>query len=180
MRVFIGFKIEDTIKEQLNKVQIDLQKRFGGGNYTLAGNLHLTLRFIGEASQEKIEEIKKCLDKVDCNKFKLKGGKLGFFARRSKAIIYLGIEENKELYLLYQEISKKLYGNGLIEKGQLNISYRPHITLVRNISLSEDIKEYIASYKIKEEIFSPEEITLFESVRIKDILVYRGIYNKSL
>ena len=180
MRVFIGFKIEDKIKEQLNKIQLDLKKRFIKGNYTSAGNLHLTLKFIGEVSQDRIEGIKQCLNEVDFQKFKLKGNKIGLFERRNKAIIYFAIEENKELVLLYQEISKSLYRKGLIEKGQLNISYRPHVTLVRNIPLGREIKEYITSYKIKAEVLSLREITLFESVRIDDVLVYRSIYDKSL
>ena len=57
MRTFIAIDIPDSIKNEIIKIQNSLPEFIG--KKTEKENLHLTLKFLGEIDEEKIELIKK-------------------------------------------------------------------------------------------------------------------------
>jgi 2'-5' RNA ligase len=56
MRLFIAYDIPGELKERI----VALQKRIGGGDARIKwvepGNIHLTLKFLGEVEDRKAEE----------------------------------------------------------------------------------------------------------------------------
>lgn len=178
MRVFIGFKIDRFTKKKIIEIRNSIRDEFIKGNYTLDENLHLTLKFIGEVQEDKVEDIKECIESLEFNSFKVEGTALGIFKKRNKAIIYYNINKNKKLDKLYEETSKLLYNNKIIDKSQVGISYKPHITLVRNLTLGEGMEMFIKEFKGKKQEIHIDGITLFESTRIDGKLVYRDIFTR--
>ena len=61
-RVFISLKFPENIIEEIKKIQEKIEKEnLFFGKFTEPKNLHLTLKFLGEIGDEKIEEVKERL-----------------------------------------------------------------------------------------------------------------------
>lgn len=129
-------------------------------------NMHLTLKFIGDLEEERIEVLKNELIKISSvNKFKvqIRGIKIFIKNRKDPRVIFTSVEKSDELYNLVVEIEECLKNAGiqLTEK-----KFTPHITLGRikqlnNNSILEGIIEDFG-----EEIFQDEyckEFILYES-----------------
>lgn len=65
MRLFIGIKIDDKAKKKINSYFNLLYENKVTGNYTKISNLHMTLVFIGEISEDKVEVIKGILRSIE-------------------------------------------------------------------------------------------------------------------
>lgn len=178
MRVFIGFKIDDVLKKRIIEIRDNLKNEFIKGNYTLDENIHLTLKFIGDVEEGRLELIRECINRLNFNSFNVEGAGLGLFKKRNKGIIYYNINKNKNLDMLYEEVSKSLYNKGIIDKSQVGVNYKPHITLVRNLSLNEERERYIKDIGKKKQQMRVEGMTLFESTRIDGKLVYKDIFTR--
>ena len=66
MRVFISLNIPKEIKKEIKKIQNKLPEF--NGKITEENNLHLTLKFLGEISEQRVEEIRKKLRKINFRK----------------------------------------------------------------------------------------------------------------
>ena len=94
--------------------------------------MHLTLKFLGEISPEKISEITKIMDSV-CEKhqpFPLRLESTGTFPPDSKKprVVWVGVQSSEVILSLQQELEHELVKiNFPPEKRR----YRPHLTLGR-------------------------------------------------
>jgi len=80
IRCFIAINLPKEVIHEIEKAQKEIEeKRIIYGKFTEAKNLHLTLKFLGEISEEKIEEVKKRLMSIKQKKFESKINSLGFF-----------------------------------------------------------------------------------------------------
>jgi len=62
MRVFIGIDIPDSIKDEIEKRVISkLKNKLDNARFVKKDSLHITLKFIGEVSDDKLEKIKSSL-----------------------------------------------------------------------------------------------------------------------
>lgn len=121
MRCFISIKIpEETIKEVL-KAQEELPEFFG--KKTELENLHLTLKFLGEIEESKVEEVKNKLREIKFKKFEGKLNKVGFFSKKYIRIIWISIMNCSELQKIIDEKLKNLFG---LEK-----RFMGHLTIAR-------------------------------------------------
>jgi 2'-5' RNA ligase len=57
MRTFIAIELPDQIKNQIEQVQAPLKKTKAFVSWVKPGNIHVTLKFLGEVPEEKIDEI---------------------------------------------------------------------------------------------------------------------------
>lgn len=64
VRLFIALLLPNEIKKALEDLIIDLKPRVKGVRWVGADNIHLTLKFIGETSEEKIGPISQVLEKA--------------------------------------------------------------------------------------------------------------------
>ena len=90
MRVFISIKLPTKILMKIKEVQENLPEFIG--KKTEIKNLHLTLKFLGEISFDKMEEIKEKLRYINFEKFEAKIGKIGIFNKPKYGIIWLEID----------------------------------------------------------------------------------------
>lgn len=162
MRIFLGIKLSEEIREKLAKLQL---MYINDGNLTIVKNLHLTLVFIGEAKEEEVITIKQMLDKIKLPKFRIKISKL----KKMRDMVIAEVEENLELLKLQQQLETSLVNLGFqIEKRK----YYPHITLSRktNSVVNENILL----------IENVNEVTLFLSEFTDKGVIYKELYNVSL
>lgn len=176
MRVFIAIEFSNELKEYLYRVQQDLKKSIEKGNFSNIDNFHITLKFIGEASQDKISSIKQVIEKTTSNvtPFTLRTDLIGFFPKGNKKTLWMGIiKEESLLQKLFQDLEGDLERIG-IEKDRKPFS--PHITLLREAILKEDFKILEQNTKLESREIPIEKISLMESIRINGRLTYIPLY----
>ncbi len=170
MRCFIAIELDEETRNILAKVQEKLKGKDVKGKYTRIDNLHLTLKFLGEIDESAYFAICNLIKKVSVNHklFVLKLDRLGKFDKGSKKIVWAGLSYNKNLVSLYNDIESGLEKIMTIKKENY---YTPHITLIREATLS--------SNKIDDEIydsirhsFRVNGISLMESTRVEGKLTY--------
>jgi len=132
MRVFIGIKLDNSVKEEINKALKPFKKISTPVKWVRDENIQLTLKFIGEISEEKYLHIKESLtnNNFKISPFNLKISNLGKFGRgNSINILWAGIENNNILKTLFEKIENRLEK---IDIKKDTREFRPHITLGRN------------------------------------------------
>ena len=79
MRIFVAIEISDVkIIESIKKIQ---EKINVNAKPTKAQNLHFTLQFLGEVSEEKISQISKGLHSIEFSSFDINLKELGVFPK---------------------------------------------------------------------------------------------------
>ncbi|WP_319469425.1 RNA 2',3'-cyclic phosphodiesterase [uncultured Trichococcus sp.] len=175
MRVFIGVRIPEAIKEQLVAVQEEVKRASVKGSFTDPENFHLTVRFVGEVEPDQKRAIETAL--AGCTEkqlpFLIETAGLGYFSKKNKWIIWMGIKENIQLQRLYDQLNASLRGQETLLAAE--VDFIPHLTLGRGIVLSRE-------WEVLSEVPLPPyqkipvtALTLFESVRVDGKLVYRPI-----
>ena len=182
MRIFIGIKTEAWLRTKLSGIQNDIRKITERGSFTRTENFHLTLCFIGEYSQDKIGCIEKIIDgfakKTTC--FSIKGSQLGVFPKGNKGIVYFDLEQSQHLSNAYRKLVRELYALGIIDQNRLKASFKPHITMARNVPVNQEIIQKLSVYNCPELVLEVKGISVFESLRENEQLVYKEIYFKEL
>lgn len=175
MRLFIAINFSPNILDDVESVIQKLKKQALQGNFTRRENLHLTLAFLGETS--KLAEVKKAMDSFAANSFKLSIEGFGKFPRSGGDIYWLGVEKNKELEAVHDQLTTLLLEAGFnLEKRP----FKPHITLGREIIMMKDFEQDSFAKSLTPMSMEVEKISLMKSERVNGKLVYTEIYVKNL
>jgi len=195
-RCFIALDLPREAINELRKIQkLIWEKTLFTGKLTESENLHLTLKFLGEISDEKIKEVKGKLKEVRFDEFEVEFGKVGVFSKKYIRIIW--IELLGKVFNLQKEIDLKL--DGLFEPENRFMS---HITIARvknvrdtenkvfsvpktfnNISkkvfVKKELIEYLKGLKVEKFQFFVNKFYLKESELKSSGLEYRDldVYN---
>lgn len=174
-RVFIAIEFQETIKSSLHKIQSMVVKESRTGNFTSKENFHLTLKFIGEATADKIKEINNSIDEVTLNQsnFNLQFDSLGQFPRGNKSIVWVGLKPNEILNKLYLDLEIALEKIG-IKREEKKLT--PHITIGRQVLLNEDFNKLVEVVDIDNMAILVDKISLMKSARVDGKLKYTPIY----
>jgi 2'-5' RNA ligase len=164
MRIFISIEFPKDIKKEIVKIQEQLPEF--KGKKTEFENLHLTLKFLGEVDEKKIEEIKKRLKKIKLNSFEAEIHSIGMFSDR---IAWLNVKNCDELQ---KQIDEKL--EGIFEKEK---RFMGHLTIARikNLEKRKEFLEKIKKIKIPEMKFEVKNFNLKKSKLTKKEPVYEDI-----
>jgi len=94
-------------------------------------NIHITLVFIGEIQENKLELVKEAVAKLSFNSFKVKLKGTGAFPNLSRPrVVWVGIEEGlQELRAIRGTLLKELLGRGVRPDDEKEFS--PHLTVGR-------------------------------------------------
>jgi 2'-5' RNA ligase len=144
MRTFIALDLPREIIKEVQGIQKILKKKnLFTGKFTEIENLHLTLKFLGEISDEKSEEIKKRLKEIKSSGFYCEIGEVGVFTKQFIKIIWIKLN-GKGIFNLQKEIDKKL--SDLFEPEERFMS---HLTIarVKHVSSKKDLLDYLKSVK---------------------------------
>lgn len=170
MRLFIGIKT--GCDDYLISLQNSL-KEVGSGNFTLADNLHLTLKFLGETPPHRIMDIEEAMRRAvgEPLKLELRGAK----AFRSGIVSAEVGGDIPALSSLVSRLEDALHTAGFAKEQR---PYRPHITLVREWRAAPGLD--ISAVPHGECRFTADEFILFESTRQAGRLTYVPLYTQKL
>ena len=166
-RVFISIEIPENLKKEIKKIQDSLPEFYG--KKTEPENLHLTLKFLGEISEEKIVRVQEKLKKR-FDSFEAEIKSLGFFSENFIRIIWLKIENCEELQ---REIDNSLASLGFEKEKR----FMGHMTIARVKKIKDKKKflEELKRIKIPELKFPVKSFHLKESVLEPEGPVYKEI-----
>jgi|SRR3989344_471051 len=173
MRVFISIEPSEHVKSKIFHEFETLQnKNLFKGKFVEKQNLHLTLKFLGEISEEKLEEIIKKLNEIKFQKFNCEVGKTGFFDNEKYIrIIWVELACDK-LKELQKQISEKIpeIHSDLKE-------FNSHITTarVKSVINKERLIEDIKKIHLKDLNFEVNEFLLMKSELTELGPIYRVI-----
>ena len=157
MRTFVAIEISnDTIVDSIEKLQTDIDI---DAKPVAPKNLHFTLQFLGEISEDLVRKVSSSLKKIEFSSFNLTLRGVGAFPNpKNPRVVWIGTD--KEGGDLLIELSKKvrevLEPLGLVS----DKPFKPHITIFRIKKRKEDIRRKLEERKdIK---FGNQRITSFK------------------
>lgn len=168
LRLFYAIEFKDDIKEFLNDIQKSIKSHSIKGNFTYIDNFHLTLKYIGEVTENQEYKLREILKNTFYNtsKFTLTTKGLGSFQRGNTEIIWAGLEESKDLIDVYNALETSLSERGFERDKR---AYKPHITIGREVVLKE---KALLNYELSAKEINVDKITLMNSKRINGRLMY--------
>jgi RNA 2',3'-cyclic 3'-phosphodiesterase len=129
MRLFVALDIGDAIRGRI-AVFLDGVREFAPeARWVRAESLHVTLKFIGEQSEDEAERIKLALETVAANRFEMNVRGYGFFPSiRAPRVFWVGIEAGAGLTSLAATVDETLARLGIPKEEH---AFNAHLTLAR-------------------------------------------------
>lgn len=125
IRLFVAIDLPDSIRDRL----AGLCAGVPGAKWVAPGNMHLTLRFIGDVDDALAIDIDGALGRVRAPSFQIRVGAIGHFGSRGKVrALWAGIEACAALDHLHDKIESALVRAGLEPESR---GFTPHVTLAR-------------------------------------------------
>ncbi len=134
MRLFFAVNFNKEVKDRFAAVQNDLKKRALKGNFTLYENLHLTLAFVGEVSENRAGQLRLIAERLRFEPFDLRFDHIGRFKRGNGDLIWSGAKKGAPLSSLYDKLSSQIRSAGFPVDSR---PYTPHLTLARGVKFRE-------------------------------------------
>jgi len=165
MRLFVALEIPASVRNNLSAVQQKLQLSGADLRQVRPENFHVTLKFLGETSSEKVLSITEELREVrtdDAVSAKFRGLGNSWHAKRG-GILWVTMEVSDGLKTLAGEINRRLERVGFVAEER---DFLPHLTLARfkrNSALTT-VRATVQNYSGQEfGAMDPKEFHLIES-----------------
>jgi 2'-5' RNA ligase len=129
MRAFVALDIDDMIRGRIGRFLDGVRGFAPDARWVRPESLHVTLKFIGEKTEEEVEKIKRALETLEAPMFEMSFRGHGFFpGARAPQVFWVGIEGGPKLSSLAATVDETL--------AQLDIpkeehAFTPHLTLAR-------------------------------------------------
>ena len=125
MRLFVAIRPSRLVRERL----LAIMGGVSGARWQTDDQLHLTLRFIGEADRHLATDIAAALAGVGQPSFEIQLSGLGWFESRGRPdTIWAGVTPQGQLKALHNKIERALDRVGVAPDSR---AFVPHITLAR-------------------------------------------------
>lgn len=130
MRAFVAIEIPEEIRNRIAGLIQALQPAAPKVRWARAGGMHITLKFLGEISEQQVEEIKTQLASVQsATPLHLQIQGAGYFPNeRSPRVLWLGVQSGAALPELASQIEKRLATLGMAKEDR---PFSAHLTLGR-------------------------------------------------
>jgi 2'-5' RNA ligase len=79
MRLFVAVDIDDAIRERISRFLEGVRGFAEEARWVRPESLHVTLKFIGEKSEEEVENIKRTMETIEADAFEMSIRGYGFF-----------------------------------------------------------------------------------------------------
>jgi RNA 2',3'-cyclic 3'-phosphodiesterase len=130
MRLFVALEIPRAVRDNLATLIKDLRTADPKARWVRPENIHVTLKFIGEASPEKVQFIRGALSGVHSElEVELSFRGLGFFPNvKRPRVLWAGINASPNLQSLAGDIDGSLEKLGFPREQR---PFVPHLTIAR-------------------------------------------------
>lgn len=166
MRTFIAIEIPELVKSELVKLQAELRRTGAEVNWSNPESIHLTLRFLGETEERRLEEVKQLCANIaaEFQPFTLQVKDTGCFPNfRQPRVLWIGLAGEMEIAA---QLQKRLEdGATALGFRQEDKPFKPHLTIGR-LKSGKNVKPLVAKadmYRLPELSFEVSEIALFKS-----------------
>jgi 2'-5' RNA ligase len=165
VRTFIAIEISREAKEELSRTVASLKKAGMDVKWVKPSGMHITLKFLGNIPQEKVENIKSSLSGIaERNQpFTVSLSGIGVFPKwESPEVIWAGLDNSSKVSAVQNEIESALSGLGIEREPR---EFSPHITLgrVKSPRNRNVLKEYASGANVKNVPSTIDKIVLFKS-----------------
>lgn len=176
MRAFIAIDIPAEIRGELMKIQQKLSEvQTLKAKFVEAENFHLTLKFLGEISDARVNQIKERLSEVKFPKFKALFGQLGTFPSPNYVrVIWISLEPEEKVKELTKAINEVLKSK--------DERFESHVTLarVKNIENKELLQKKLTTIKFEKKSFEVSFIKLKKSTLTPKGPIYEDVVSFDL
>lgn len=179
MRLFIAINFDEETKERLWAICQRLRPHMQSVRFTQKQNLHLTVIFLGEVAEPRVEAVKLALNKLEAAPFSLCFGWPGVFSRTNGDILWLGLQGDEEQALakIYNFLYYQLTSAGFaVEKRE----YTPHLTLAREVFWQKNFIKSSFAQSFPLITTKVSRVSLMKSERIEGRLTYSELSGKDL
>jgi 2'-5' RNA ligase len=179
MRLFVSVDLPEELAEPVAA----LQEQFAdasGLNFTDPTQAHVTLKFLGEVEQSRLEAVTRAVadgvDRADVEPFDVQYGGLGVFPSLDYiSVVWLGVQQGgAELTRLHEGIERETTAVGFDPEDH---EFTPHVTLARmdHAGGKELVQELVRSEEPTVGEAHVEEVRLTESELASDGPVYSTV-----
>ena len=177
MRIFVAIEVSDKdVLNSIHKIQTELNIK---AKPVELHNMHFTVQFLGEVSEEMVGKISDALNSIEFSSFSISFASIGVFPKpNSPRVIWIGTDDGiNELEKLAEIIRSKMSHLGF----NPDKKFKPHVTIFRvknKIENMSDKLEKFSSYSFGKQLVS--EIKLKKSELTPngpiytDLLVVKG------
>jgi RNA 2',3'-cyclic 3'-phosphodiesterase len=129
MRIFIGIDLDPEVRTRIERFLEGVEGFAPEARWVRPESLHITLKFVGEQTPERVQAITEHLQLVESSAFEIRSGGYGFFpTAKAPRVFWIGIHAGPQL--------AELAGNVDAAAAELGIAcedrpYSPHLTLAR-------------------------------------------------
>ncbi len=172
VRAFIAINCPESVRENILRIQKRLEN-IGNIKPVEPKNLHITLRFLGNVSNEELREISKKLDSISSfEKFQISLKGIGAFPNQNYIrVLWIGLDNDSRIKEIHDKIEDEL---GLKKDN----SFSSHLTIARIKSIRDKEKiQRILHENSKTEFgdFQVEKIELMKSELTKKGPIYTSL-----
>jgi len=153
IRIFVAIPIPENIRLFLHRVQVELRQEQVNASWVKSASMHLTLKFFGEMTKEKVKGIIRAMKTtaITCPPFTLYAGGVGVFPGIKKArVIWSGVRGRiDQLGMLQRALENNFEHQGIKRSTK---QFSPHFTLGRfknkvDNRVLEDILQKFQAYE---------------------------------
>lgn len=128
MRVFLAIEVPSEVRQRLAEVQERLRNTTRSARWVAAGSIHITLRFIGEISENRREDIDAALTGLSWLPLSVAVQGVGFFPGTGSPRVFWAGLHCSTMSGLASEINSRLENAGFDSEKR---AFRAHLTLAR-------------------------------------------------
>ena len=172
-RCFIAVDFEEEVLKEIARIQGVLGNLKFTGKLTELENMHLTLKFLGEVDEEKLNLIKEKLKEVKIKTFSAKLSDVGLFNYKGKPKIVWVKIGGEGIFALQKKIDEEMEKVGFKKEER----FMSHVTLARikYVKDAKRFKEYIQGISHKKIEFEIDRFKLNSSELRRLGPVYRDL-----
>ena len=129
MRIFIALDIPAEIRARITEYMDRARGYALEARWARPEGLHVTLKFVGEVNDAKVQEIRSALAGVRAQPFEVKFSGAGFFPTpKSPRVFWIGVEGGEVLIQLARALDNVTHRLGIAKEER---AFSPHLTLAR-------------------------------------------------
>ncbi|MDA3836571.1 MAG: RNA 2',3'-cyclic phosphodiesterase [Nanoarchaeota archaeon] len=172
-RCFISINLPQEVREQIYTAISGKFNKVLKGKELPMESYHMTLKFLGEIDEEKVEKIKAKMETIDFEGFEVKIGRLGYMENNVRGILYVELISDWLMQLV-----KEVWG----KVGWSDRKFKSHITLMRTKKCLNihKLRNMMKDVKFRSLFFDVDKIYLMESELLKEGAKYSVLKEVSL
>jgi len=129
MRLFVALDIDESIRGRIARFLDGVREFAPDARWVRPESLHVTLKFIGEKSENEVDKIKQALATIAADTFEMNFSAYGFFpGARAPRVFWVGSEGGSRLSSLAAAVDETLFQLGIPKEEH---AFNAHLTLAR-------------------------------------------------